>query len=175
VITTLAPLEDESKARLLDTVATFFNINVPTGRVRRGGLEIGAAPATNSEFSDRPQMAPKEFLRDKEPTTDVERVACLGYYLTHYHQQPHFKTLDISKLNTEAAQPKFSNAAYAMDNATKQGYLVPAVKGSKQLSAAGEQFVQALPDREAARLVMERMRARRGKKSSKKQGTNGAD
>jgi len=61
---------------------------------------------------------------EKQPRTDVERVACLAYYLTHYRNTPYFKTLDLGKLNTEAAQPKFSNAAYASNNALKMGYLV---------------------------------------------------
>ncbi len=100
-------------------------------------------------------------MLDKQPRTDVEKVACLGYYLTHYRGTEHFKTLDISKLNTEAAQVKFANATVAVDNATKQNYLVPASKGSKQLSALGEQFVLALPDREKARIIMASARPRR--------------
>lgn len=106
-------------------------------------------------------MSPKDFIMEKQPRTDVERVASLAYYLTHYKNTPHFRTLDISKMNTEAAQPKFSNAAMAVDNATKTGYLVPATKGNKQLSARGEQFVQALPDRDAAKEVMSNTRQRR--------------
>ena len=115
-------------------------------------------------------MAPKEFVLQKQPRTDVERVACLAFYLTHYRNMPHFKTIDISKLNTEAAQSKMSNAAVAVDNATKTGYLAPATKGTKQISAPGEVFVQALPDREAAKAAMDRIRPRKRKsrKSAKK-------
>ena len=94
----------------------------------------------------------------------MERVACLSYYLTHLRNMPHFKTADISALNIEAAQPKFSNAANAMENATKCGYLVPAIRGTKQLGAMGEQFVRALPDREVAEEVASRLRPRRYKK-----------
>jgi hypothetical protein len=53
-------------------------------------------------------------------------------------------------MNTEAAQTKLSNPAQAIINATKSGYLAQAIKGMKQLSAAGEMFVEALPDRETA-------------------------
>src|SRR5207249_5163711 len=104
---------------------------------------------------------PKEFLLEKQPRTDVERIACLAFYLTHYRDTPHFKTLDLSKLNTEAAQPKFSNAANSANNAVKRGYIVPSTKGNRQLSAAGERFVNALPDREAARQVMATSQPRR--------------
>jgi hypothetical protein len=100
-------------------------------------------------------------MLEKAPQTDVERIACLAFYLTHHRSQPHFKTKDLSLLNTEAAQRRFANAAMAVVNATNSGYLVPSIKGCKQLSASGEQYVQVLPDREAARLVLERMRPRR--------------
>jgi hypothetical protein len=90
----------------------------------------------------------------------VERIACLAFYLTHYADMPHFKTLDLSKLNTDAAQPKFSNTAVAVENATKMGYLVPAIKAHKQLSAAGERFVQALPNRDEAKAAMSSVRSR---------------
>ena len=99
-------------------------------------------------------MSPKEFVFEKQPRSDVERIAVLAFYLTHFRDMPHFKTLDLSKLNTEAAQPKFANTANSASNAVKQGYLVPSSKGMRQLSAVGERFVAALPDRETARAAM---------------------
>jgi hypothetical protein len=56
----------------------------------------------------------------------------------------------------------------AVDNATKTGYLVPSIKGSKQISAYGERFVEALPDRETAKEIMASARARRRVKPAKK-------
>ena len=84
---------------------------------------------------------------------------------------PHFKTLDISKLNTEAAQVKFSNPAVAVDDATKQRYLVQATRGNKQLSALGEQFVMALPDRDRAREVMSNTPQRRRERKKRLSGS----
>jgi len=60
----------------------------------------------------------------------------------------------------------------AVDNATKTGYLVPSIKGSKQISAYGERFVEALPDREAAKQIMDRARAGRGSKAARKTAVN---
>jgi len=119
------------------------------------------------EFSRDRTLSPKEFLRDKHPVTDVERVTCLAYYLAHYRDTPHFKTVDISSLNTEAAQPKFSNTSVAVDNARGLGYLVAATKGNKQISAAGERFVELLPDREAAREAIRTFRPKRGNKKTR--------
>jgi hypothetical protein len=164
MISALRELSQEDRKRIIDTVVTFFGIEPPKLAVPNAeGLESpsSAAGKIGVGFSEDLSMSPKEFLLEKNPHTDVARVACLAYYLTHYGNTPHFKTLDISKLNTEAAQRKFTNAAYATDNAVKQGYLVEATRGQRQLSAFGEQYVRRLPDRQAARILMAETRARR--------------
>ncbi|MGA3100404.1 MAG: hypothetical protein ABSD61_00950 [Terracidiphilus sp.] len=159
-------LDDNGRARLFQTLATLFGIKSPTAE------PSGPTTATFSDpgerFSKEKSLSPKEFLMKKQPLRDVERVACLAYYLGHYRDQPHFKTLDISKLNTEAAQSKLSNAANAVNNATKYGYLAPGTKGMKQLSAGGEMFVEALPDRDAAKAALAHSRPKRGAKRSQK-------
>jgi hypothetical protein len=168
IITALKRMSHEEQQRTLDAVAVFLGLTLHSPKP--DDLATGAyhssrptksANAAQSSFSEDRSLSPKEFLRDKKPGSDVERVACLGYYLTHYRDTPHFKTVDISALNTEAAQPKFSNASMAVDNATKAGLLVPALKGSKQLSASGESFVQLLPDRDAARDMLKSAKVRR--------------
>ena len=103
---------------------------------------------------------------EKKPVTDLERITCLAYYLTHYRGTAHFKTLDLSKLNTEAAQIKLANAANAVENASATGLLVPAGGGKKQLSAVGELYVQALPDRQAAKEAIAHARPRRRNRRS---------
>jgi hypothetical protein len=125
-------------------------------------------------FSQDLKLSPKAFLLEKQPRTDVERIACLAYYLTHYRDILHFKTIDLSKLNTEAAQPKLSNPTFATRNAVAYGYLAQATKGQRQLSAAGEQFVTALPDREAAKAIMSNfLKRRRGKSKGRKSRKKG--
>jgi hypothetical protein len=170
VISALNRLPPESRLRVIETVSTFFNARVSISGSSQGGSHVvGALEApTRSAFSEPRPISAKQFILEKEPRTDVERIACLAFYLTHYADQPHFKTLDLSKLNTDAAQPKFSNAAVSVENATKMGYLVPAVKGQTQLSAAGERFVQILPDRDAARAAMNSVRSRMRRRSPMK-------
>jgi hypothetical protein len=151
VINRLLDFDEETRRRILRTVQTF--LSMPSVR--------------KTSFSESAELSPKDFLLRKKPQTDVERVACLAYYLAHYRDTPYFKTIDISLLNTEAAQVKFSNAAYAVVNATNAGLLVPAGKGSKQLSAQGERYVEALPDRAAAKEILANLRTRRGRRPSK--------
>ena len=158
------PVDDEARQRIFETAATFFRLEgnsfSPAHRPQPV-RDIGSSAPAYPSFSEGTPMSPKEFLFQKQPRSDVERIAALAYYLTHYRDTPHFKTLDLSKLNTEAAQPKFSNAANSASNAVKRGYLVPSTKGQRQLSAAGERFVSALPDREAARAAMVSAQPRR--------------
>jgi hypothetical protein len=173
IIAELSPLAPGSQRRLIDTVCTFLGLGAPVLEANPAAapprLAVGQR-TTPFRFSQDDEEEPslKQFLLEKSPTTDVERVACLAFYLAHYRATPHIKTKDITALNTEAAQRKFSNTAVAVDNAAKTGYLVPSIKGCKQLSAAGERFVVALPDREAAREIMDRARPSRGGRSSKK-------
>jgi hypothetical protein len=172
VITALKQLNVEDRQRIVETVITFFDIkgvrvsDVSTGQVISTPQRTYSVEATPGvSFSTDLAVPPKEFIMEKQPRSDVERVACLAYYLTHYRETPKFRTLDLSKLNTEAAQRKFANAAWAVHNAVKQGYLIQAGKGLRQLSAAGEQSVRALPDHEQARHLLKqflpRKRARR--------------
>ena len=164
IIELLSRLDDESRARVFKSVATFFHIPAENDFPdARSWVEAPATPPSPSQrpnFSDIQEPTPKQFLLEKAPQTDVERIACLAYYLTHYRNTPHFTTLELAKLNTEAAQPKFSNTAFAATNAANAGYLASATKTQRQISAAGEQFVIALPDRAAAKALMARVRRR---------------
>lgn len=172
IIAELSPLAPRTQRRLIDTVCTFLGIATPTSDVAPEAntpRPVVSSRSTSFQFSqDADELSVKEFLLEKSPMTDVERVACLAYYLAHFRATPHIKTKDITALNTEAAQRRFSNTAVAVDNATKAGYLVPSIKGCKQLSAAGERFVIALPDRNSAREIMERSRPSRGGRSTRK-------
>jgi hypothetical protein len=167
ILGALKRMSRDEQMRTLQAVSVFLGLNSESIRAQVGAsvathsAKLTHASQAGSSFSEDRGLSPKEFLRDKKPASDVERVACLAYYLTHHRDTPHFKTVDISALNTEGAQPKFSNASMAVDNATKAGLLVQAIKGSKQLSASGEHYVQLLPDRDAAREMIKSSNVRR--------------
>lgn len=167
IAATIQDLDQPTQHRLFRTLATFFGFDSVQGpaTTTKGGR--GAISPSSSTFSEDRTLSPKEFMMEKRPNTDIERIVCLAYYLTHYAGVPHFKTLDLSKLNTEAAQVKFSNAAQAVDNASKAGLLVQATKGNKQISALGELYVQALPDRQAARDSVSQARPKKPRQKSR--------
>jgi len=158
IISALKKLSKEEQQRTLQAVTLFLGLSLETSHRqplqpahRSVDRDLDDSRPAPGSFSEDRKLSAKEFLRDKKPAADIERVACLAYYLAHYRDAPHFKTIDVSTLNTEAAQPKFSNASAAVDNAVRAGLLVQAVRGAKQLSAAGEHYVQLLPDRDAAK------------------------
>ena len=161
IIDQLIGFDPGTKQRILRTVGTFFDVSAHSFK-QTDNPPSATRPLREPHFGEDAELSPKDFLFQKEPATDVDRVACLAYYLTHFRDTAHFKTVDISRLNTEAAQMKFSNAAYAVTNATNAGLLVSAGKGQKQLSAMGERYVEALPDTLAAKDI----RASMGKKRS---------
>ena len=172
IIQDLLPLDQHSRLRVYRTVGTFFGFEDSYPMVARNADD--RAPANISrepQFSNK-ERTPKEFLLEKRPNTNVERVACLAYYLEHYRDTPQFKTIDINKLNTEAAQTKLSNPSQAISDAVKTGYLAAAAeKGMKQLSAHGGQYVEALPNRDAAKEV----KPRTSRRSRRRTNTNRAE
>ena len=178
----LAGLEKEARIRVMKTVVTYFDIPLDLSARATASMSTSAGfgeKDREQKFSGHPTLTPKEFMLEKAPHTDIDRVVCLGYYLSHYADTPHFKTADISTMNTEAAQRKLTNAAYSVNNAVQSGYFVAARGGGKQLSALGEQYVEALPDREAAKSAVARLRrprlAKRQKSRLSKKEDDGKD
>jgi hypothetical protein len=170
----LAPLGSDERQRIVKYVSEIYGLDVRTEPLpffphERQTVNIHSRDREMS-FTDRESLSPKDFLHAKQPQKVTERIACLAYYLAHYRDTPHFKTIDISKLNTDAAQLKLTNPSFAISNATQAGLLTPAGKGTKQLSAIGERYVDALPDQDAARAILRDSRPRRARKKSPNKG-----
>ena len=159
------PLKQELRERAHAMLGAFLGITAPNVETMVGTTQpAGHRSPPPTQIASR--ESPKDFLFQKEPNTDVERVACLAYYLTHHRGTNHFKTIDISKLNTEAAQRKFANAATSVGNATQGGFLAVVGRGMKQLTAEGERYVDALPDRVAAKAALGKRRTKRQRRQS---------
>jgi len=174
----LKPLEQSGQNRIIQTVNTYYGLDwgyVPNHQAMP--IAKDSPMNTSQDFeksvpyseSEQLPVSPKDFLMEKMPQSDMERVACLAYYITHYREQPYFKNLDLDKLNTEAAQPRFSNLSKSAGNALTNHYLAAApTKGMKQISAHGEAYVRALPDRAAARNTMRSKPRRKNTKAVNK-------
>ena len=162
------PVSEEVANRIINLVMT----GSATSPLLPLGGSAGALPAVAASTQSLGQLAGmtiKQFIAQKRPENLYQRVACLAYYLTHALNTPHFKTKDISKANTDAAVSKFSNAAVFVNDATnKYGYLSAAGGGNKQISAFGEQLVEALPDGEKLKQLHDDNKLRGRRKAKKK-------
>jgi hypothetical protein len=114
-------------------------------------------------------LTPKQFMAQKKPKTDAERMACLAYFVTQHRGTAVFKTKVLTDLNKAAAGTPFSNPGVAANNAALAHYLAAAGGGTKQITVRGEALVEALPDREKAKVALEENPARKRKpKKAKK-------
>jgi hypothetical protein len=159
----LSPLQPEERARAMHWLAAELDVadvvSTPppasAGLGEPGGDGGGKSPHLSNQ-------TPKAFLAEKKPRSAVERIACLGYYLSHFRNKSTFKAADLTALNTEAAGQRFTSASRDFDNADRgSGYLVGANNGQKQLSIRGEAVVVALPDREAVKHALKEHKFKR--------------
>lgn len=159
----LEPLDETQREFALSMILKGLGMSESNAFTDRATL---SRKKSGNAGADIKSMTPKDFLREKKPHTDMERLACLAYYLTHAKDTPHFKTEDITTLNTEAAGSKFSNPSATARNAVSQsGFLSHAGSGNKQITPLGEDIVNALPDREAMAQVIANAPKRRKHKS----------
>lgn len=108
--------------------------------------------------------SPKAFMTSKRPTTDIEKVVCLAYFLSHQRRVQGFKTKELTELNIEAAQPRLSNPSATARNAVSDGFLSLLGGGQKQITTRGEALVEALPDRDKVKGVLAEHPLRRTRK-----------
>src|SRR5712664_747450 len=87
IIDILNGLDDASRIRVLKSISTFFHVPMedrgPSPITRNESSSLSTQYSRPS-FSEDHTPTPKQFLFEKRPQTDVERIACLAYYLTHF-------------------------------------------------------------------------------------------
>lgn len=128
---------------------------------------VRAVSSANNSASAADVSSPKSFMAGKRPTTDMEKITCLSYFLTHHRKTTTFKTKDLTDLNIEAAQPKLSNASATARNAVSIGLLSLAGGGHKQITTRGEALVEALPDRDKAKEAIAQHPVRKPRKRAR--------
>lgn len=185
VIDVLQPLKTGVRERAYATVGAFFGFNdaqapaapapaAPAPASKPAKKRTGAPARSPAPAAPTPAAAPapsgtptaKAFLSEKQPKTDVERVACYAYFLTEHRSTRLFATGDINTLNTEAEQRKFANASSTLNNAIRAGLLSAASRGKKQITTKGKSYVEALPDQAAARALTKKPRKKRKRRAS---------
>jgi hypothetical protein len=154
ILKALGPLSEEARKFVLRTASDRLAISSVVHTPKDGSVSVSTSNST-PQSGGLEGTSPKDFLRAKKPLTELQRIVCLAFYLTYALGKRHFKTQDLTALNTDAAGGKFSNPSMTVQNATTQShFLAPGPKGTKQITALGEEYVDALPDQEAAKTVV---------------------
>jgi hypothetical protein len=163
VVKALEPLSDADKQWVLNSAASRWALTVQHqaggGSGGTGGAPVGSnSPDALAAITSKNIRA---FIRAKKPTTDVQRVACLGSYLAQTTGQHGFTSKDIATAHTESGGSKI-NLTRALDNATRRAKYISTRSGhEKQLTTLGEDVVNALPDQAAVKAVEEAAKVRR--------------
>jgi hypothetical protein len=178
VVEALEPLEESDRQWVLQSAAARWNVQLPrqgagvTGgggpAGGGGGAAAGGGGAADAQAAIE-KKDPRAFMRLKRPTTDVQRIACLGYFLVHTTPgKLGFSTAEIRQANTDAGAPGM-NFTRALDNATRKAkYLSKRGAREKQLTTLGEDIVVALPDQEAVKQTEAEAKGQRKARRKKK-------
>lgn len=113
-----------------------------------------------------------QFVGQKEPKNEYQRVAVLAYFLYHARGVKNFTLKEIKEANADARQPSFSNIHATVNKAlTRYKFLTQGSGGQRgvyTISFDGEKLVNALPSLEGTALPTGKRGAnRRIKKSAK--------
>ncbi len=123
----------------------------------------GSGPDLNKSMAD--------FVKDKNPKNEYQRVAVIAYYREYKQGKKEFKNAEMSQANTsEARQPKISNITDVVTKARdRYKFLTKGTgKAAHQLSTHGADVVNALPDQVAVKTLIANTKTRKRKKKKVK-------
>jgi hypothetical protein len=152
VMEAIGLLNLEGKRRVIGWAAGTIGLVAPPPATPNTNRPLQSAAGGNEST-----LTPEDYLVGKAPNSLVERFVVLGSYLTKYRQQADFKTEEIQALNDEADQPKFDAAVQAGKDAVKLQFVVGTMEGRRKLTSRGKALVEALPNRDAVKGVLERI------------------
>jgi hypothetical protein len=96
-----------------------------------GAANGGAGNGAAGQAANLAGLNPKQFIAQKKPKTQYERIACLGYFLHAARQVTEFGAEEIKAINKEGAQQPILNLPTILgDTSTKYGYISAAGGGN---------------------------------------------
>ncbi|MBI2635136.1 MAG: hypothetical protein HYW79_01165 [Parcubacteria group bacterium] len=111
-----------------------------------------------------------DFVKNKNPKNEYQRVAVIAYYREYKQNRKEFKNAEMSQANTqEARQPKISNITDVVTKARdRYKFLTKGTgKATHQLSTHGADIVNALPDQESVKKLIAGAKSRKPRKKKK--------
>ena len=161
VIEALKPLNVDQRRSVLQSAAHLFG---------NADALTPTAQQANHLGSQSNLPALEKFVFEKKTTNDAIAATVLAYYLTVFRKQETFKTADLDALNKEAGTGQiFGNITKTVNNATQRNrFLAMAGNGFKKITPLGRLVVEALPDEEKVKAILEEHKPRAKRKPRKK-------
>ncbi|MBX3590047.1 MAG: hypothetical protein KF755_03970 [Burkholderiaceae bacterium] len=144
VINTLQPLSVDERAQVLHAAAALYSIQLASARqshVHQSALQQAPSSAQARPESQKP-VSVGEFVREKSPATNAQRIACFAYYRERFEHHEHFSRSDLSGYFAAARLPKPGNFDRDYNNAVKENWIHDSGAES-YLTQTGEAAVSA--------------------------------
>lgn len=172
VVKALEGLVDAERSWVLNSAASRWTLTLPAPSGPAPSANLSAGNSSANKNGDVQQVIAKKdaraFIRIKRPVTDIQRVACLGYFVMETTGQQGFSSKEIGQANIDSGGTKI-NLPRALDNATRRAkYLSSRGGNSKQLTTLGEDVVDALPDQQAVSELEAAAKVRKKGKAKRK-------
>ncbi len=167
IVAILDPLNSEERTRVIQAAMTVLGEQrLPDPAAMGGGGALGGGAGNGGGDA----KTPKAYFDLKDPKTKGEELATAGRY-REQRQGADASTQDELKAVIKLARRNFDASNYRrdLDNAQTKGLFNRGTgKDSVVLSHYGQNYVDALPDREAVKKLRKPRRASAKKKKTKK-------
>jgi hypothetical protein len=149
VMQALEPLTPEERARVLNSAAALFDVIIQAAKPMQGGTMRAAVVVASNENEGATPVRPKkklslvEFLNEKQPATNGQRLACFAFYREHIEGNG-------STFGKDSLESYFATAKLPAPGNYDRDYRETAAKGwihdagnESYLTQAGEKAVTA--------------------------------
>lgn len=147
LVNALAPLDDQTRTRVLDYVARRYSIAFGDHRPSAPPASPTARPETPSGITRVGAPDINEFTRQKAPKSGIEMVTVLAYFLGHEvpanERRAEISSEDLTTYFPQADFPLPAKPRQCLVDAKNKGWLQPgSVAGSYKLTPVGQNLVR---------------------------------
>ncbi|MCI0618560.1 hypothetical protein L0244_36745 [bacterium] len=166
IVTELKKLDEDDRPDVISFALKQVGLTTPTN-LNSSQSDSNIAGGSQSAGLD---MNMADFVKNKSPKNEYQRVAVIAYYREYKQNKKEFKNAEMSQANTqEARQPKISNITDVVTKARdRYKFLTKGTgKATHQLSTHGADIVNALPDQESVKKLIAGAKSRKPRKKKK--------
>jgi hypothetical protein len=119
VMAALEPLSPEERSRVLQSAAALHGISMGMTYAR----QVVDAMNQPQPVAGGKRLSIVEFLEQKAPATNAQRIACFAFYREHVDGQPKFARSDLEHYFADAKLPRPGNYDRDFSGAAREGWI----------------------------------------------------